>query len=123
MWEIKGFEKQQYAAVHPGGARGRSLMLVEELMRTAGDCPTIDYQGTVGDYLEQVLAAPSRAGAAVVVDDQHQLKGFFTNGDLCRLAAKVDNPSTQKLCDVMTHSPNADHAGSRVAVVPVMTQS
>ena len=120
--EIKGFDKEQYVAVHPGGALGRSLMLVEELMRTADDCPTIDHRGTVRDYLEQVMAAPSRAGAAVVVDDQGELKGFFTNGDLCRLASRVDNPGTQKLRDVMTRSPKAVHAGARVAEVLEMMQ-
>ena len=113
--EIKGFDHKQYAAVHPGGALGRSLMRVEEIMRTADDCPMIGYRGTVQDYLEHVMAAPSRAGAAVVVDDERKLVGFFTNGDLCRLACSVENPRGQKLQDVMTKNPKSVRVGERVA--------
>lgn len=112
--EVKGFDKEQYAAVHPGGALGRSLMRIEEIMRTAADCPTIQVQGTVQDYLEQVMAAPSRAGAAVIVDGEQRLQGFFTNGDLCRLASQTENPRNAKLRDVMTHNPKAVQVGERV---------
>ena len=113
--EIKGFDREQYAAVHPGGALGRSLMRVEEIMRTAENCPMIRDGGTVQDYLEHVGAAPARAGAAAIVNDRGELCGFFTNGDLCRLAAQVENPRAQKLQDVMTHNPKAVSVGDRVA--------
>ncbi len=113
--EIKGFDKEQYAAVHPGGVLGRSLMRVQEIMRTAEDCPMIDCRGTVRDYVERVLAAPSRAGAAAVVDGERKLKGFFTHGDLCRLVPKVDKPGAQKIQDVMTKDPKAVTVGDRVA--------
>ncbi len=113
--EIKGFDREQYAAVHPGGALGRSLMRVEEIMRTADNCPVIRHGGTVQDYLDHVNAAPARAGAAMIVDDQGELCGIFTNGDLCRLAGQVENPRVQRLQDVMTHNPKAVNVGDRVA--------
>ncbi len=113
--EIKGFDREQYAAVHPGGALGRSLMRVEEIMRTADNCPVIRHGGTVQDYLDHVNAAPDRAGAAMIVDPRGELCGIFTNGDLCRLAGQVENPRAQKLQDVMTHNPKAVSVGERVA--------
>jgi len=120
--EIKGFDREQYAAVHPGGALGRSLMRVEEIMRTADNCPVIHHGGTVQDYLDHVTAAPARAGAAVIVNDRGELCGFFTNGDLCRLAAQVENPRVQKLQDVMTHNPKAVRVGDRVAQALALMQ-
>ncbi len=113
--EIKGFDREQYAAVHPGGALGRSLMRVEEIMRTADNCPVIRNGGTVQDYLDHISAAPARAGAAMIVNDEAELCGIFTNGDLCRLAGQVENPRAQKLQDVMTHKPKVVRVGDRVA--------
>lgn len=120
--EIKGFDREGYAAVHPGGSLGRSLMRVEEIMRTGPDCPTIDVGGTVQDYIDHVLAAPSRAGAAVIVDGDGNLRGFFTHGDLCRLVSKTERPGACKLQDVMTAHPKFVTVGERVAAALAVMQ-
>ncbi len=113
--EVKGFDTQQYAAVHPGGALGRSLMRVEQLMRTAANCPTLSPTATIADYITKVTAAPARAGAAVIADDAGRLVGFFSHGDLCRLIAQHDAPGKVRLSDVMTRKPKAVRVGQRVA--------
>ena len=43
--EVKGLSHEQYAAVHPGGALGRSLMRVEEVMRVDENCPQFVQNG------------------------------------------------------------------------------
>lgn len=113
--EIKGFDQRRYAAVHPGGALGRSLMRVEDIMRTGPNCPVVRVEGLVHDYIEQIGAAPSRAGAAVIVDDHGRLQGFFSHGDLCRLVSRHEQPRACRLRDVMTTNAKAVVVGQRVA--------
>lgn len=113
--ELKGFAKENYAALHPGGALGRSLMLVDDLMRTGDDCPVVLETGTVQDYNTVVMAAPRRAGAASIVNTEGHLVGFFTDGDLRRLVAKTDQPGTCQLREAMTTAPKTVTRGDRVS--------
>lgn len=97
----KDFRREQYAQFHPGGALGRSLVRVEQVMRTGDACPTVPIDGTVRDFIEAIRRA-GRAGAAVVVNEDGTMAGIFTDGDLRRLVAKADRPADQKIRDVMT---------------------
>jgi arabinose-5-phosphate isomerase len=105
VMERKNVRPEQYASFHPGGALGRSLMVVSEIMRIAGDCPTVAVTGTLRDYRSAVKDAPRRAGAAAVIDSDKKLVGFFTHGDYFRLmdesAVLPDTPIQQ----VMTRNP------------------
>jgi len=121
--ELKGFGQEHYAALHPGGALGRSLMRVEELMRTGANCPVVRDTGTIQDYNNAVQAAPRRAGAAAMVNAEGQLAGFFTDGDLRRLVARTERPGACRLRDVMTTDPKTVTQGERVShTLEVMRQ-
>jgi len=100
----KDFSREQYAQFHPGGALGRSLLRVEQIMRTGAACPTIPVTATVRDFTQAIRRA-GRAGAAIVVNDDGTMAGIFTNGDLLRLVARVDNPAEQPIKDVMIRTP------------------
>lgn len=115
VMKLKGVKPEQYAAYHPGGSLGRSLMRVREIMRTGADCPTIYSQDTVGRYYEVVQSAPRRAGAAAVVDGDSRLVGFFTHGDFVRCFARDGNPLQAKMADVMTPDPKCVHPDDLVA--------
>lgn len=114
VMELKNIRPEQYAEFHPGGALGRSLMLVRDIMRTGDDCPTVSVSGTLRDYDRAVHQAPRRAGAAAVVDDDGKLVGFFTHGDLSRLLGEPEHPAERRLCDVMTKNPKVVRDGDRV---------
>lgn len=105
VMELKNVRPEQYAVFHPGGALGRSLMKVAEIMRTGTDCPTVPVEGTLDDYSAAVRKAPRRAGAAAIVDAQGALVGFFTHGDLFRLLPGGIDPTRTRMADVMTRSP------------------
>jgi arabinose-5-phosphate isomerase len=80
----RGFTREEFAAFHPGGDLGRSLMLISEIMRT-GDahcvlhCATITRKG-----LHAITVTKGRPGAAAIVDDNGVLMGIFTDGNLRR---------------------------------------
>ncbi len=112
--EVKGLSHEQYAAVHPGGALGRSLMRVEEVMRTDNNCPLLAPEATVQDYSDLLLTVPRRAGAALIADGDGRLIGFFSHGDLNRLLSKGDRPGRHTIRDVMTRDPKCVTVGQRV---------
>ncbi len=80
----RGFTREEFAAFHPGGDLGRSLMLISEIMRT-GDahcvlhCDMITRKG-----LHAITETRGRPGAAAIVDDKGSLIGIFTDGNLRR---------------------------------------
>jgi arabinose-5-phosphate isomerase len=105
VMELRKVQPEQYAAFHPGGALGRSLMKVHQIMRTERDCPTLRDSGCLADYFEAIEKAPRRAGAAIVVDATGRLQGIFTHGDLFRLHRRnigMSDPAGVPLKQVMT---------------------
>ena len=121
VMELKDVQPDQYAAYHPGGALGRSLMKVGEIMRTGPDCPTIPLDGTLQDYYRAIEAAPRRAGAAAVVDGDGVLRGIFTHGDLFRLRSTTPQLHQIPIAEIMTSPCKSARVTDRVAdALPVM---
>ncbi len=110
----KDFSREQYAQFHPAGALGRSLLRVEQIMRTGPGCPTIPLSATVRDFARAIEKA-GRAGAAVVVGDDGTMAGIFTNGDLRRVIARVDRPADHPVRDAMIATPKFARLGDYVA--------
>jgi arabinose-5-phosphate isomerase len=113
VMELKAFQPEQYASYHPGGALGRYLMKTRELMRTGPNCPSVPQTATLGDCYEPILAAPMRAGAAAVVDEEGHLVGIVTLGDFFRLFRNQDHPPDRPVADIMTRSPKRIHLDAR----------
>src|SRR3972149_4477551 len=102
VMEQKAVQPEQYASYHPGGALGRFLMKAGEIMRTGPNCPTVREADTLGTCYETILAAPKRAGAAVVVDAKGRLSGIITHGDFFRLFHKAERSAERPVAEVMT---------------------
>jgi len=82
--DARGFEAEDFARSHPGGALGRRLLTrVRDVMRTGQALPTVDVAASV----PKALAEMSRKsmGMVIIVDDQRRPVGIFTDGDLRRL--------------------------------------
>ncbi len=110
------FSREDYALFHRGGALGRKLLRVEEIMRTGDLLPTVEPELTVREALSRVSGIGARrAGAALVVDPAGRLVGIFTDGDLRRQVQAgldfLDGP----VGDVMTAGPKTIHTRMLVA--------
>ncbi|MBN1488729.1 MAG: KpsF/GutQ family sugar-phosphate isomerase [Phycisphaerae bacterium] len=110
----KDFRREHYAQFHPAGALGRSLMRVEQIMRTGDACPTVPADATVREFSETMDRA-GRAGAAVVVNEDGTMAGIVTNADFRRIVAKVEKPAALPIREVMTRSPKHATVGDYVA--------
>ena len=102
LLQEKGFGRGDFAALHPGGALGRKLLLkVSDVMETH-DLPTVDELATMR---AAVMRLAERRGIAVVTDGTGTVLGLVTAGDLSRLMEKRDDVLTVRVADVMTRSP------------------
>ncbi len=97
------FGIEEYAASHPGGALGRSLMKVTEVMRTGDAAPVMAGDSTVVDVVLAITQA--RAGAAVIVDAKGVMSGIFTDGDLRRYVQKDHDIKKDRIDTAMTRDP------------------
>ena len=108
LLEARGFNQEDYAKLHPGGAIGRTLLLrVSDIMRTGDRLATIPPGATVGDAV--VAMTGCRAGAVAVVDGQRTLLGIFTDGDLRRHLNDADHVNELSIENVMTRNPITLH--------------
>lgn len=98
-----GFTREQFALNHPAGSLGRSLALVEQVMRPLHSCRIALAQTSLCDVLVHVSQPGRRSGAVMLVDDLQRLVGIFTDSDLARLLeqrrhSQLDAP----IAEVMT---------------------
>ena len=113
----RDFTADDFARFHPAGQLGRKLMRVEEAMtfRAGTNLPTATPGQSVGDVLRQVSTITRRPGAVVVVDEG-QLVGIFSDGDLRRLI--VAEPAAalgRRIGEVMTVNPKRVRADALAA--------
>jgi arabinose-5-phosphate isomerase len=102
LLEQKGFRREDFARLHPGGTIGRRLLTkVEELMVTE-PLPVLGLDATIRDAI--VCIAELR-GIAVVVDGERRVAGVMTGGDLTRLMERVEAIMSVKVAEVMNRRP------------------
>jgi len=87
LLEARGFTAEDFAFSHPGGALGRKLLLkVEDIMHKGDEVPRVTEQCSVRNALIEMTT--KGFGMTTVVNDNAELTGVFTDGDLRRA---VDN--------------------------------
>ncbi len=105
LLKAKGFSKNDFALLHPGGSLGRQLMKVSEVMRTGKDLSVVDEDSTMDVILNSIISG--RAGVAIIVNKKKKLTGIIVDGDLKRIL--VDHRKEDffkiKARDVMTRHP------------------
>src|SRR3954463_9998674 len=85
LLQEKGFQREDFARIHPGGALGRKLVVrVEELM-LRDNLPVIDAAATMR---EATMVIAKRRGIAIIVDERRRVEGVITAGDLSRFVER-----------------------------------
>lgn len=106
LLEVKGFRREDFAALHPGGVLGRKLLLrVADVMLTQ-DLPILTPERPMRECV--VLLAEKRGTVAVV--ERGTLAGVVTAGDLTRLMERTDKFLDLPVGDVMTRTPKSTTA-------------
>ncbi len=104
LLDAKGFGAEDFARSHPGGALGRRLLThVRDVMRTGDDVPSVpDSTG----FSEAMLEMSKKGmGMTAVLDAAGRVSGVFTDGDLRRSLAHLDDIKAARIADIMTRNP------------------
>lgn len=104
LLEVKGFRREDFAALHPGGALGKNLLLRVADVMLARDLPTL---GPDRPMRECVVLLAEKRGTVAVVDAAGGLVGVVTAGDLTRLMERTDQFLDMPVGDVMTRTPKS----------------
>jgi arabinose-5-phosphate isomerase len=103
LMERRGFSADQYRDLHPGGALGRALIRVSDLMHGGDELPLVGEGASLRDAL--VAMGKNNFGCVGLVDADGKLVGIITDGDLRR---HIDmDLRAAKAVDVMTRNPKA----------------
>jgi arabinose-5-phosphate isomerase len=101
LLEAKGFRREDFARLHPGGALGRRLLTrVADVMLTS-DLPALAPDDTMR---RAVVTLAEQRGIVVVVEAGRAI-GVFTAGDLTRLMERQEDFFAVPLREVMVRAP------------------
>lgn len=103
----RGFQAEDFARLHPGGALGRRLLTrVRDVMVTE-PMPVISPTDTMR---EATVCLAGRRGIAIVVEETRML-GVITAGDLARLLQRESDALMIPVAHVMTTAPRTARDG------------
>lgn len=100
----RGFQAEDFALFHPGGALGKKLLLrVEDLMHGDDAIPLVSEHTLMKDALFVITA--KRFGVTGVCGDDGALRGVITDGDLRRALERGGDILASRAADIMTRDP------------------
>lgn len=114
LLQEKGFQREDFARIHPGGALGRKLVVrVEEIMLRQ-QLPVLSQKSTMR---EAIVMIAERRGIAVIVDERQHVAGVLTAGDLSRMIERGGDLLPTPVTTVMTRQPKIAHLGELASAV------
>src|SRR5690606_15542225 len=102
LLETRGFTREDFARLHPGGTLGRKLTLRVRDVMVDRDYPQLDAAAPMRQCV--VLLAEKR-GTVPIVDDEGRVIGVVTAGDLTRRMERQEDVFETPVRDVMNTQP------------------
>lgn len=114
LLEHKGFRREDFARLHPGGALGKKLLTTVAEVMEDELLPVLPVTATMK---EAIVSLAKRRGMVVISSGDGKVDGVVTAGDLARLLERGADPFMVPAADVMTRTPRmakADELASGV---------
>jgi len=104
LMKKKGFGEKDFVFFHPKGQAGKRLLKVKNLMHRDQQIPYIFRNACMKEVLEEM--SNKKLGITCVIDEEENLIGIITDGDLRRMIQKYKNNFLKKIAgDCMTPHP------------------
>lgn len=100
---LKGFSPTDFALFHPGGTLGKQLYLRVNDIFPQNAKPQVNLDDTINQTILEMTS--KRLGMTVVVNDDQEVVGVITDGDLRRMLEKQLDFSTLQARHIMSSSP------------------
>ena len=109
LMDLKGFRDNDFAKFHPGGTLGKKLYLSVNDVFLENEKPKVQE----GQSLKEVIVeiTKKRLGVTAVVNEQNDLMGIITDGDLRRMLEKNTDIEHTVAKDIMTKKPKTIEPG------------
>jgi arabinose-5-phosphate isomerase len=111
LLQKRGFSSDDFRLLHPGGALGRRLVKVSDVMHGGEEIPLVAPAASMADTL--IVMTAKRFGCAGVADPDGRLIGIITDGDLRRHMAS--DLTGRRAGEVMTPDPRTIRANALAA--------
>ena len=104
LLDARGFNEQDFARAHPGGALGRRLLThVSDVMRTGDDVPGVPESASFSEMLVEM--SRKGLGMTAILGPGERVVGIFTDGDLRRTLESQPDIRALRIADVMKRDP------------------
>lgn len=103
LMEAKGFTSADFAKFHPGGALGKKLYLRVNDLSKLNEKPTVVQTSSLKEVIVEITK--KRLGLTAVINEQQELTGVITDGDLRRMLEKGVDIEKTIAKDIMSPSP------------------
>jgi arabinose-5-phosphate isomerase len=103
LMQLNQFNNRDFAKFHPGGNLGKRLYLRVEDLSKANEKPKVLPTATLKEVIVEITQ--NRMGVTAVVDENMELKGIITDGDLRRMLEKTSDISQICAADILSGNP------------------
>ena len=106
LLDMKGIDENDFAQNHPGGSLGRKLLTtVQDLMHVGKEIPKVCEKSDI--YTVLIEMSQKSLGTTLVVDQNDQLLGIITDGDLRRLIKNQKDITQTRAAEFMICQPKS----------------
>ena len=103
LLEQRKFTPQDFAKYHPGGALGKRMYMRVDDIFIEENAPKVFANQTITEVIIEISS--KRLGATAVVDENNNLLGIITDGDLRRMLEKNTHIADVVAADIMNKNP------------------
>lgn len=120
LLEGRDFTSKDFAQFHPGGSLGKKLYLKVRDIFPQNAVPKVVKNAGIQTVILEMTS--KRLGATAVVNDENELLGIVTDGDLRRMLNKQQDFSILQAKDIMNPTPKVISADEYAANALAMMQ-
>lgn len=103
LMEKRGFNMEDFAKLHPGGALGKKLYLRVSDLYPDNEKPEVKTSQSIKEVIMEMTK--KRLGVTAVTGADGKLAGIITDGDLRRMLEKSDSIDKIQARDILTQNP------------------
>lgn len=105
LLELRGFSSNDFAKYHPGGSLGKRLYLrVSDLIKN-NELPKVASSDAITKVIVEI--SEKRLGVTAVVNNDNEIQGIITDGDIRRMLNKSTIIDGLTASDVMSKKPKS----------------
>lgn len=103
LLSLRGFSREAFARFHPGGSIGKQIYLKVSDIYTVNEKPKVYTSDTLKNIIVEISS--KRLGITVVADDNENMVGVITDGDLRRMLETTEDFSNLRAGQIMNEKP------------------